>query len=154
MFSATDSITPSLPEWTRKFDCLAIVHATSHATAIRQLLFHCCRANEEGGSPVQVGFVTYDKVLHFYNVRASLAQPQMMVLTDVSEVFVPLVEGFLVNADEAKPMLERWVGVSECIHVYVRASVCVTCTNVCVFVCIVNCTCTCICIHVWWSVYM
>ena len=51
--------------------------------------------------------MTYDKVLHFYNVRASLAQPQMMVLTDVSEVFVPLVEGFLVNADEAKPMLER-----------------------------------------------
>ena len=69
--------------------------------------FYYYRANEEGGSPIQVGFVTYDKVLHFYNVKASLAQPQMMVLTDVSEVFVPLVEGFLVNASEAKPMLER-----------------------------------------------
>ena len=68
---------------------------------------HHCRANEEGGSPVQVGFVTYDKVLHFYNVKASLAQPQMMVLTDISEVFVPMVDGFLVNVDEAKPMIER-----------------------------------------------
>ena len=65
------------------------------------------RSNEEGGSPVQVGFVTYDKVLHFYNVRASLAQPQMMVLTDVGEVFVPMVEGFLVSVEEAKAMLER-----------------------------------------------
>ena len=51
--------------------------------------------------------MTYDKVLHFYNVKASLAQPQMMVLTDISEVFVPTVEGFLVNAEEAKVVLER-----------------------------------------------
>ena len=66
-----------------------------------------CRANEEGGSPIQVGFVTYDKVLHFYNVKPTLAQPQMMVLTDVSEVFVPMVEGFLVSVEEAKAVVER-----------------------------------------------
>ena len=71
------------------------------------MLYMLYRSNEEGGSPVQVGFVTYDKVLHFYNVRASLAQPQMMVLTDVAEVFVPLVDGFLVNVEEAKALLER-----------------------------------------------
>ncbi|XP_065891062.1 protein transport protein Sec24D-like isoform X2 [Dysidea avara] len=62
---------------------------------------------DEGGScPIQVGFVTYDKSLHFYNVLGSLAQPQMMVLTDVEEVFVPIVDGFLVSVDESRPMLE------------------------------------------------
>ena len=74
---------------------------------IMQCLYCYSRADEEGGSPIKVGFVTYDKVLHFYNVKASLAQPQMMVLTDVSEVFVPMVEGFLVNVEEAKAVLER-----------------------------------------------
>ncbi len=54
-----------------------------------------------------MGFVTYDKVIHFYNVKASLAQPQMMVLTDVGDVFVPLVDGFLVSVDEARTVLER-----------------------------------------------
>ena len=28
-------------------------------------------SDEEGGPPIQVGFVTYDKVLHFYNVKVN-----------------------------------------------------------------------------------
>ena len=28
-------------------------------------------SDEEGGPAIQVGFVTYDKVLHFYNVKVS-----------------------------------------------------------------------------------
>ena len=40
--------------------------------------------------------------------KASLAQPQMMVLTDVTDVFVPLVDGFLVNVAEARTVLERY----------------------------------------------
>ena len=39
--------------------------------------------------------------------QATFAQPQMMVLTDVADVFVPLVDGFLVNPREAKSVLER-----------------------------------------------
>ncbi len=73
-------------------------------------LLICCliRSTDERGSPIQVGFVTYDKVIHFYNVKETLAQPQMMVLTDVSDVFVPMVDGFLVSVAEARTMLERW----------------------------------------------
>lgn len=64
-------------------------------------------SSDERGSPIQVGFVTYDKVIHFYNVKASLAQPQMMVLTDIADVFVPMVDGFLVSLTEARATLER-----------------------------------------------
>lgn len=62
----------------------------------------------EGGaeeSAVRVGFVTYNKVLHFYNVKSSLAQPQMMVVSDVADMFVPLLDGFLVNVNESRAVI-------------------------------------------------
>ncbi|XP_077634659.1 protein transport protein Sec24C isoform X3 [Crocuta crocuta] len=62
----------------------------------------------EGGaeeSVIRVGFVTYNKVLHFYNVKSSLAQPQMMVVSDVADMFVPLLDGFLVNVSESRAVI-------------------------------------------------
>jgi hypothetical protein len=32
-----------------------------------------------GGERTQIGFLTFDSTLHFYNLKASLTQPQMMV---------------------------------------------------------------------------
>lgn len=56
---------------------------------------------------MRVGFVTYNKVLHFFNVKSTLAQPQMMVVTDVGEVFVPLLDGFLVNYQESQSVIHK-----------------------------------------------
>lgn len=58
-------------------------------------------------SAIRVGFVTYNKVLHFYNVKSSLAQPQMMVVSDVADMFVPLLDGFLVNVNESRAVITR-----------------------------------------------
>ncbi|XP_030017999.1 protein transport protein Sec24D isoform X2 [Sphaeramia orbicularis] len=62
---------------------------------------------EEGAesSAIKVGFVTYNKVLHFYNVKSALAQPQMMVVSDTAEMFVPLLDGFLVNYQDSKAVI-------------------------------------------------
>jgi len=57
-------------------------------------------------SLIKVGFVTYSSQLHFYNVKENLAQPQMMVMSDVDEAFVPLLDGFLVNYKESKGVIE------------------------------------------------
>ncbi|XP_028851319.1 protein transport protein Sec24D isoform X2 [Denticeps clupeoides] len=64
---------------------------------------------EEGveSSAVRVGFVTYNKILHFYNVKSALAQPQMMVVSDVAEMFVPLQDGFLVNYQESRAVIHN-----------------------------------------------
>lgn len=72
-------------------------------------VFFCLpsRENPDLPSVVRVGFVTYNKVLHFYNVKASLAQPQMMVVSDVADMFVPLLDGFLVNVNESRVVIER-----------------------------------------------
>ncbi|XP_077406718.1 protein transport protein Sec24C isoform X4 [Vanacampus margaritifer] len=73
---------------------------------LKTLLDQLPRENPESDSAVRVGFVTYNKVLHFYNVKPSLAQPQMLVVSDVSEMFVPLLDGFLVNVGESRQVIE------------------------------------------------
>ncbi|NXF92725.1 SC24D protein, partial [Eubucco bourcierii] len=71
---------------------------------LKTLLDKLPREDEES-SAIRVGFVTYNKVLHFFNVKSSLAQPQMMVVSDVGEVFVPLLDGFLVNFQESRSVV-------------------------------------------------
>ncbi|XP_061087636.1 protein transport protein Sec24C isoform X2 [Conger conger] len=73
---------------------------------LKTLLDCLPREKEDGESSVRVGFVTYNKELHFYNVKGSLAQPQMLVVSDVSDAFVPLLDGFLVGVAESRPVIE------------------------------------------------
>ncbi|KAH8199604.1 hypothetical protein TruAng_006254 [Truncatella angustata] len=53
----------------------------------------------------KVGFVTYDKDIHFYNCHASLEQPQMMVMPDVEDPFVPLNTGLFVDPYESRAVI-------------------------------------------------
>ncbi|ESO85828.1 hypothetical protein LOTGIDRAFT_221280 [Lottia gigantea] len=63
---------------------------------------------EEGveESEIRVGFATYGKELHFYNVKGALAQPQMLVVSDLEDVFVPLLDGFLVKLSESAAVID------------------------------------------------
>lgn len=54
-----------------------------------------------------VGIMTYDSRLHFYNLQASLAQFEMMVVTDLEEVFLPMPGTLLVNLREGKDMIRN-----------------------------------------------
>lgn len=55
---------------------------------------------------MKVGFITYNNSVHFYNVKESLAQPQMMVVGDVQEMFMPLLDGFLVDPEESSAVID------------------------------------------------
>ncbi|KAF9382274.1 COPII coat Sec23p-Sfb3p heterodimer component [Mortierella sp. AD011] len=55
---------------------------------------------------VQVGIMTYDKNVHFYNLSSSLEQAQMMVVPDVGDIFVPLNTGFLVDPVTSQAIIE------------------------------------------------
>ncbi|XP_068961003.1 protein transport protein Sec24D isoform X2 [Petaurus breviceps papuanus] len=74
---------------------------------LKTVLENLPKEEQEEASSIRVGFVTYNKVLHFFNVKCNLAQPQMMVVTDVAEVFVPLLDGFLVNYQESKAVIHN-----------------------------------------------
>ncbi|KAM6148135.1 protein transport protein Sec24D isoform 3-T3 [Erethizon dorsatum] len=74
---------------------------------LKTMLEKLPKEEQEETSAIRVGFITYNKVLHFFNVKSNLAQPQMMVVTDVGEVFVPLLDGFLVNYQESQSVIHN-----------------------------------------------
>ncbi|KAK9718103.1 COPII coat Sec23p-Sfb3p heterodimer component [Basidiobolus ranarum] len=55
---------------------------------------------------VRVGIITYDRSVHFYNLSSNLEQAQMMVVPDVHDMFVPLDEGFLVDPNQSRSIIE------------------------------------------------
>lgn len=57
-------------------------------------------------SQMKVGFITYNNTVHFYNIKGSLAQPQMMVVGDVQEMFMPLLDGFLCDVEDSASVID------------------------------------------------
>jgi len=53
----------------------------------------------------KVGFLTYDKDIHFYNVSAGLDTAQMMIMPDLEDPFLPLGEGLFVDPYESKSVI-------------------------------------------------
>ncbi|XP_077998955.1 protein transport protein Sec24C-like [Glandiceps talaboti] len=73
---------------------------------LHSLLDRLPKESGQDESSVRVGFVTYNNTLHFYNINGALAQPQMLVVSDVNDVFMPLLDGFLVKLSEARPVID------------------------------------------------
>lgn len=55
---------------------------------------------------MKVGFITYNNTVHFYNIKSTLAQPQMMVVGDVHEMFMPLLDGFLADPEDSEAVID------------------------------------------------
>lgn len=59
-----------------------------------------------GGERTQIGIMTYDSCIHFYNLRPTLSSPHMIVVPDISDVFLPLPEDLLVNLSESRGLVD------------------------------------------------
>lgn len=57
-------------------------------------------------SQMKVGFITYNNTVHFYNCKENLAQPQMMVVGDIHEMFMPLLDGFFVDPEQSSTVID------------------------------------------------
>ncbi|KAL3849904.1 hypothetical protein ACJIZ3_011786 [Penstemon smallii] len=68
-----------------------------------------CLDNLPGYPRTQIGFITYDSTIHFYNMKSSLMQPQMMVVSDLDDIFVPLPDDLLVNLSESRNVVEAFL---------------------------------------------
>ncbi|KAH6796852.1 Sec23/Sec24 protein transport family protein [Perilla frutescens var. hirtella] len=68
-----------------------------------------CLDNLPGYPRTHIGFITYDSTIHFYNMKSSLLQPQMMVISDLDDVFVPLPDDLLVNLSESRNVVEAFL---------------------------------------------
>ncbi|KAF4710133.1 hypothetical protein FOZ62_029555, partial [Perkinsus olseni] len=60
-----------------------------------------------GGERALVGIMTYDSSIHFYNLNSRLSQPQMLVVSDLEDPFLPLPDDILVPAQECGTQLSQ-----------------------------------------------
>ena len=60
-----------------------------------------------GNPRTQIGFITFDSSIHFYNLKSSLASPQMLVVSDVSDVIMPLPDDLLVNLQDSRKVIDE-----------------------------------------------
>lgn len=76
----------------------------SAANAIKQSL-----DDLPGGIRTKIGFITFDNAVHYYNLGSDLSQPQMLVVSDLKELFVPLPDNLLVNLNESRAVVEAFL---------------------------------------------
>ncbi|XVE80496.1 hypothetical protein DITRI_Ditri14bG0144600 [Diplodiscus trichospermus] len=68
-----------------------------------------CLDELPGFPRTRIGFITFDSTIHFYNMKSSLTQPQMMVVSDLDDMFVPLPDDLLVNLSESRNVFETFL---------------------------------------------
>ena len=62
-----------------------------------------------GDTRTQIGFITFNSSIHFYNLSDSLSQPQMMVYPDIDDVVLPLPENLMINLTENKETIQTFL---------------------------------------------
>eukprot|EP00040_Diaphanoeca_grandis_P034644 m.215931 g.215931 ORF g.215931 m.215931 type:complete len:998 (-) comp33197_c0_seq1:96-3089(-) len=60
-----------------------------------------------GDQRTKVAFITYDHQLHFYNLQDSLGKPQMMVVPDIEELFLPCPNDLVVNLEDSMDLVKQ-----------------------------------------------
>ncbi|TMW66412.1 hypothetical protein Poli38472_004177 [Pythium oligandrum] len=78
--------------------------------------------NLPGAPRTRVGFVTYDNTIHFYNLKSTLKSPQMMVIADLDELFIPIPDELLVNLSDSREIIESLLDSLPAIHQNSRSS--------------------------------
>ncbi|CAJ1870450.1 unnamed protein product [Sphenostylis stenocarpa] len=68
-----------------------------------------CLDELPGFPRTQIGFATFDSTIHFYNMKSSLTQPQMLVVSDLDDIFIPLPDDLLVNLSESRSVVESFL---------------------------------------------
>ncbi|KAJ3270457.1 COPII subunit [Terramyces sp. JEL0728] len=54
----------------------------------------------------KIGFITFDTSLHFYNLNAHLSEPQVLIVPDLEQPFLPLPYDLLVPLSESKNVIK------------------------------------------------
>lgn len=55
---------------------------------------------------VQVGVCTFDSMVHYYSLKSNLSQPQLYVVPDLADPFLPVPDDLLVNLSDSRAVVE------------------------------------------------
>lgn len=73
---------------------------------MKQIIRNLPKDQGQEKSNMKVGFITYNSSVHFYNINGNLAGPQMLVVGDTQEMFMPLLDGFLCTPEESELVID------------------------------------------------
>ncbi|CAM9383976.1 unnamed protein product [Scytosiphon promiscuus] len=83
-----------------------------------------CLDDLPGGERTMVGFCTFDSSVHFYNLKSTLSQPQMLVVPDLADPFLPVPEDLLVNLSESRSVVDTLLDNLAQMHSQTRDAEC------------------------------
>ncbi|EFX84798.1 hypothetical protein DAPPUDRAFT_209148 [Daphnia pulex] len=58
-----------------------------------------------GDTRTQIGVITFDSSVQFYNLAENLNQPRQLVVSDIDDIFLPCPNDLLVNLNESKRLV-------------------------------------------------
>lgn len=62
-----------------------------------------------GDTRTQIGFITYNSALHFYNLSDALSQPRMMTYPDLDDLVLPMPDSLMVSLSENKESIQQFL---------------------------------------------
>ncbi|KFV43878.1 Protein transport protein Sec24B, partial [Tyto alba] len=74
--------------------------------AIAMCIVIQCSLMLPGDSRTRIGFITFDSTVQFYNLQEGLSQPQMLIVSDIDDIFLPTPDSLLVNLHESKELIK------------------------------------------------
>ena len=89
---------------------LFVLDASYNAISTNYLA-HTCKVLAEnidklpGDSRMMMGFITFNSSVHFYSLKSTQSQPQMFIVSDLEDLFLPAMDGLLVNVKDNKEMI-------------------------------------------------
>ncbi|KAJ0970469.1 hypothetical protein J5N97_023346 [Dioscorea zingiberensis] len=73
-----------------------------------------CLDEIPGFPRTQIGFITFDSTLHFYSLKSSSTQPQMTVVSDLEDIFLPMPDDLLVNLSDSRSAVDALLDSLPC----------------------------------------
>ncbi|XP_026554005.1 protein transport protein Sec24B isoform X2 [Pseudonaja textilis] len=73
-----------------------------------------------GDTRTKIGFITFDSTVQFYNLQEGLSQPQMLVVSEIDDVFLPMPDCLLVNLHESKELIKDLLNALPSMFTYTR----------------------------------
>ncbi|KAK3696689.1 hypothetical protein QZH41_013042 [Actinostola sp. cb2023] len=64
-----------------------------------------------GDSRTLIGFITFDSKINFYSLRPKSTQPQMLIVSDLDDIFLPAPDDLLVNLKENMELVHQLLDV-------------------------------------------
>ena len=98
---------PQAPIYVFVIDVCYTAVASGMVKATCNAIFQAIKTKLSKNERTKVGFITFDSAIHFYNLKAGMKSPQMLVIPEIETPFAPHPDDLLVNLNESMPLIEK-----------------------------------------------